>query len=232
MIKENLYNETEIRRFLLGEMPEDKRTAFEEKFVTDEGLFKQMRVVEDELIESYIRGTLSAVEKEKFERSFLSTEPRRRRVVFARTMLDKFAAQKEIAASKKIETAAGNPSVWNLIANFFKTPKLAFGAAFAILISIFGGWLLLRSPNQTEIARQTTPTPTIETIQPNQNSLTNQNGLINSNTNIAEKNPVNKNASPNANRELPNKNQNANTPKQDSIGVAPVLALFAGTVRA
>jgi hypothetical protein len=96
-----LHNETEIRRFFFGEMPEDERTAFEEKFVTDEDLFEQMRVVEDELIESDIRGTLSAVEREKFEHSFLSTKPRRRRVAFARAMLDKFAEQSAVAKKLK-----------------------------------------------------------------------------------------------------------------------------------
>lgn len=233
MAVENLHNETEIRRFLLGEMSEDERTAFEERFVADEDLFEQMRVVEDELIESYIRGTLSAVEKDKFERSFLAAEPRRRRVAFARTMLDKFAAQAAVA-SKKIETAAvQNPSVWDSITNFFKTPKLAFGAAFALLALTFGGWFLLRNPNNTEIVRQIMPTPTIETIEPsqNQNSPTSKNDAVNSNTNTAQKN-VDKNTSSNANRELPNKNQNSNTPKQNSIGISPVLALFAGTVRA
>ncbi len=72
----------------------------------------------------------------------------------------------------------------------------------------------------------------IQITQPNRNSLTNQTDSVNTNTNIAKKNPVNKNVLPNANRKLPNKNQNSTVPKQSSIGVAPVLALFAGDVRA
>lgn len=235
MIQENINNETEIRRFLLGEMPEDVRGAFEEKFISDEDLFEQINVAEDELIESYIRATLSSDEKIKFERNFLSTDSRRRRVAFTRTMLDKLNKEKEITATKKTETVSeSHPSVWNSIIEFFKTPKLAFGAAFALLILIFGGWFLLRNEHQMEIAKQITPTPTAEIIEtnPNKNALINENSSVNANTNAAENIPDNKTDLPKANRRTPNVNQNAKKPKQTSVEVAPILALFAGGVRA
>jgi hypothetical protein len=230
VIQDELKMEAEIRRFLLGEMSEDERSAFEEKFVENDELFERIRVVEDELIESYIRQTLSPVEKEKFEQSFLKTEQRRRRVEFTRTMFDKLA--QPIAAVKKTETAVAKPPVRALIADFFKTPKFAFGAAFALLVLIFGGWLLLRNQNQTEIARQITPTPTVQIEQTNQNQNLPQNQNNSVNINTADKNPDNKNALPNVNRETPSKNQNTNTQKQESPVITPVLALFSGAVRA
>ncbi len=173
MTQNELNNEADARRFLLGEMSGDEREAFEEKFVADEVLFEQTRVIEDELIESYIRETLPVAEKEKFERSFLTTERRRERVEFTRAMFDKLTERKESVAVKKTETAAAAPSVWDAIANFFKTPSLVFGAVSAILLAVFGGWFLLKNSNNQEIARQINPTPTatIETIQPNSNQL-------------------------------------------------------------
>ena len=230
MTQDELKMEAEVRRFLLGEMSEDERSAFEAKFFENEDFFEQTRVVEDELIESYIRKTLSSVEKEKFERNFLTTSRRRSRVEFTRTMFDKLA--QPIAVVKKTETTAAKPPVRASIANFFKTPKLAFGAAFALLVLIFGGWLLLRNQKQTEIAREITPTPTVQIAQTNQNRNLplNQNNPVN--LNATEKNPDNKNASPNVNKETPNKNQNTNTPKQESPVITPILALFAGAVRA
>lgn len=234
VIQENTHNDAEIRRFLLGEMSETERSAFEARFVADESLFAQIGVAEDELTESYVRGTLSPAEKTTFEREFLSTGPRRRRVAFTRAMLDKINKENEIAAVKITETAsAGHSSVWASLANLFKTPKLTFSAAFAVLILIFGGWFLLRNLNQPEIARQITPTPTVEIIEPvqNRNSAVNQNNSPNSNTNTAENLPTNKNDLPNASRPAINANQNAHQPKQNSVESAPVLALFAGTVR-
>lgn len=234
MVQENTHNNAEIQRFLLGEMSETERSAFEARFVADESLFEQISVAEDELTESYVRGTLSPAEKTTFEREFLSTEPRRRRVAFTRAMLDKINEENEIAVIKKTETAsAEHPSVWASLANLFKTPKLAFGAGLAVLILIFGGWFLLRNLNQPEIARQITPTPTPEIIEPvqNQNSAVNQNSSVNPNTNAAENLPTNKTDLPNVNRPAINANQNLSKPKQNAVESAPMLALFAGTVR-
>lgn len=239
MTEENLYNETEIRRFLLGEMPEDARAAFEENFIADESLFEQISVAEDELIESYVRGMLSSAEKTGFEKHFLAIESRRRRVVFTRTLLEKSKTENQSAVAKKTETVEANSPVWKSLIGFFKTPKFAFGAAFAVLLSVFGVWFfgLKSSRNEPEIVKQITPTPTIqtsETIAPDryQNSPANENPAVNANTNRTGKISGNQNAAPNTNRNLPDKNQNINPPKENAAIPAPILALFAGGVRA
>ena len=229
--QDELKNEAQARRFLLGEMSGDERGAFEEKFIADELLFEQARVVEDELIESYIRGTLPLAEREKFERSFLTTERRRSRVAFTRTMLGKLSEQKEIAAVKKTETAAAAPSVWDSIAGFFKTPSLAFGAALAILLTAFGGWFLLKNSSNQEIARQTNPTPaTTELIQSNSNQTiqANQNSQTDSNSKKPE---ATETTVGNSGQKKQTPSKNSNTQKEETTLVNPVLALFAGTVR-
>ncbi len=233
MVQENTHNETEIRRFLLGEMSADVRSAFEAKFRGGRKFIRANQRRGRRIDRILLRETLSSAEKINFEREFLSTEPRRRRVAFTRTMLDKLHEQNKIAVAKKTETVDGNPSVWDSIIEFFKTPTLAFGAAFALLVLIFGGWFLLRNPNQPEIAKQITPTATAEIIEPiqNQNSTTNQNDSGDLNTNTAENIPDNKTDSPNTNRATPNKNQNSNIAKQTSDPTTPMLALFAGGVR-
>lgn len=220
MIQNESMNDTDARRFLLGEMAESERLAFEQSFVVDGGLFEQIRVVEDELIESYVRGTLSADEREKFERIFLITKRRRQRVSFSRLMLDKLEQRKETAALKGFESRESTPSVWDSLAGFFKTPRFALGVVFAVLLLIFGGWLLLRDVNKTRIARQTIPTPTIQNTPSPQNPI---------NQNESGKTPADRNASPKTIKEAPNKNQNSNAQKDDST---LILALFAGTVRA
>jgi len=219
--QEKFDNEKEIRRFLLGEMTDDERTAFEETFIAEDGgLFDEISVVEDELIESYIRETLSTAEKQKFEQNFLVSKTRRQRVAFTREMFDKLAA-------KKTETIAENPSVWNLIAEFFKTPRLAFGAAMAILILVFGLWFLVfkSSENQPQIVQQITPTPTISPTS--QKIEDNSNISVDSNVNSANNPELNRN-SPSNTQENPNKNQPKDViPKP----VVATIALFAGTVR-
>lgn len=234
MIQNKMGNEKEIRRFLLGELSENERTALEEKFLADEDCFTQIRVAEDELIEEYVRGKLENEEKEKFEKQFLSSKTRRERVIFTREMLGKFAKLNETA--KKTETVAPKTSVLSSILEFFRQPKLAFGAGFAILALVFGFWFLVfRKPaNETEIVRQISPTPTIEAnfnknsaVNPpqfvNENANINTNASVNSNSNSINKQDANKT---DTNSEIPKKEE-----KQKEISANPVLALFAGTVR-
>lgn len=221
MKQENLYNETEIRRFLLGELEEKERTAFEAKFLADEDFFAQIRVVEDELIEDYVRGTLA--EKDKFEREFLTTKKRRERVAFMRAMIAKLSEKPQ-----KVE--AKTPFFAPLI-EFFRQPKFVFGAAFAILALVFGFWFLaIRKP--VEIVQQITPTPRIEIktnqtaiVNPPTNQTTNENVSVNAN--LPEKRESNKANSTNANIETPKKPEE----KPKEIVSNPVLALFAGGVR-
>lgn len=228
MTAANFQNETAIRRFLLGKMTDDERILFEEKFIADENLFNEIRVVEDELIENYVQNSLSPSDKRNFERNFLTTEKRRQRVAFTRTMIDELAAQKTVADTKKTVTVAENKSVWNSIETFFKNPALAFGVTLALLILAVGGWFLLRnlSERPNEIVQQITPTPTVEIVQSNlnQNSAGNQN--IQANTISPSANIINNTA----NKTNASENQNSQNQKDAKI-VNPVIALFTGTVR-
>jgi hypothetical protein len=225
VIQDELKLEAEARRFLLGEMSEDERSGFEENFVADADLFEQIRACEDELIESYIRRTLSRAEREKFERNFLKTERRRKRVEFTRAMLDKLN-RKTVGAEK----AAADSSAWNSILDFFRTPKLVFGAAFAVLLLAFGFWLLiLKSPKKDfEIAREAAPTPFV--------SATPQIIQSNSNSGSTEENktPVN-NELENPSKNQNSQNGNSNVGEREKPGSIPkitvALALFPGTTR-
>lgn len=221
MKQENLYNETEIRRFLLGEFKEKERTALEEKFLADEDFFVQIQAAEDDLIEDYVRGNLK--EKEKFEREFLTTKKRRERVAFTRVMIAKLNE-----TAKKTEVVSEKMSFFASLIEFFRQPKFAFGAAFSILALVFGFWFLaVRKP--VEIVQQITPMPTLQPIvnqatAVNQNVAVNQNTNITVNSNLPEKHETNK---ANSNIEKPKKTEEK--PKETVVN--PVLALFAGGVR-
>lgn len=228
-IRDEFTREADARRFFLGEMSEDERGAFETAFVADEGLFEQARAVEDELVEAYVRGTLAPREREKFERCFLTNERRRGRVEFTRAMLGRIAEQSDEAAAaiKTAGPAAAHPSVWGSVVGLFKTPRVAYGTAFALLALIVGGWFLLRTPNRPEVARQATPTPTARPVQPNGNESSPAGANVNSHVEA----PHNTNASPTPKPETPDNNQTPKAPKRPADTAAPVLALFAGAVR-
>ena len=217
MSREKFDNEKEIRRFLLGEMSEGERAAFEERFIAEDGeLFDRIAVVEDELIEAYLRDRLAPGEKTKFERVFLATETRRRRVGLTREMLARLAAE-------KTPLPAENASVWNSLKNLLKTPRVAFATVLAVLLLVFGCWfwVLRNPPSPGDIARQTKPTPGAPPTPQKTESV--QNPSVDSNLTAANNAPSNK-APANTNAANANKNQ---SPKP----VVASLALFAGTVR-
>lgn len=209
----NLENEYEIRRFLLGEMAEDERTVFEACFLADQDRFESVKVVEDELIEAYVRGQLAAGERENFEKAFLTTAKRRERVAFTRAMLENLATPKHDI----IYATEASPSFPGSLVAFFKRPAFAGATAFALLLAALAGWLIFRTPrgNEIEIVRRETPTPSPAAIQ----------------TPVPVGPPVNENINavkPNIDT---NRNENTRPEKPAPAPQTVTLALFAGTLR-
>lgn len=237
MIQNNLQQETEIRRFLLGEMPEEERSVFESRFIEDEDLFEQIRIGEDELIEAYVRGTLNTNEKLKFEKNFLTTKTRRERVGFMRGMLEKLAQPTEAAtaapaAKKNDAVTSASPSVWETLTGWFvpskSAPKYAWGAVFALILIAFAGWLFITSFNKQPPTIALQPTPTVSVTPVPEASANNQNLPTDSNINGPNRTPVNKNTgSENVNRNPNNKNSTEPPPRP----MVASLALFTGGVR-
>ncbi|MEK7725345.1 MAG: hypothetical protein AAB336_13415 [Acidobacteriota bacterium] len=242
MNNDNLQNETEFRRFLLGGMTEDERIEFEGNFILDESLFENLRIAEDELIEQYLGGTLSDTEKSNFEANYLTTKLRRERVEFTRQMLAKFKLQNvAVAEVKKTASVAENPSFLESLIAFFKQPGFAFGTAFALLLLGFGGWFLLRNPNQPIDIAQNTPTPTPQVLvsptplvsenkntEPSNTGVNQPSQLTNKNTESANQRPkveANSNKKP-----AENVTQEKPTPTP-SNSLITTLALFTGGVR-
>ena len=72
-----------IRRYLLGELDETDQTAFEQELLIDRGKFDQVWAVENELIDSYVRGEMSGADRERVERHYLASPLHRERVAIA-----------------------------------------------------------------------------------------------------------------------------------------------------
>jgi hypothetical protein len=73
-------------RYLLGEMSEAQRAAFEDRYLNDSSLFYELVELETDLIDLYAFGELSAADQRRLERSFLADPVRRQRLVIARAL--------------------------------------------------------------------------------------------------------------------------------------------------
>jgi len=69
-----------IVRYLLGLLPDSYREQFDEASIEDDEFAAQLRLVEDDLIDDYVRRKLPADTLERFEAYYLSSPRRRERV--------------------------------------------------------------------------------------------------------------------------------------------------------
>ena len=137
------YNDESITRYLLGDLAETKQVEIEDRAFRDKEYASQIDAVEDDLIDDYVRGELSTSARRQFERRFLASPERRRKVEFAK------ALAQVVSEGEETETAAApNPSIatWRgFLAAFFHqlTPAAMFSLAFAALAIVVGGsWLI------------------------------------------------------------------------------------------
>jgi len=82
-----------LRQYLLGELPQTERDQLEDIVFADRDLFEQLEVVEDELIESYVRNEMTKQERERFEEAYLTVPTRRKKVEHAESLLANLPAE-------------------------------------------------------------------------------------------------------------------------------------------
>jgi hypothetical protein len=76
-----------LERYLLGLLPDEEAERLDELSVADDEVAWRLRVVEDDLVDAYVRARLAGRTREQFESFYLSSERRRQKVRFARSLL-------------------------------------------------------------------------------------------------------------------------------------------------
>lgn len=76
----------QLTRYLLGLASSSERERLESEYLAHDDAFAEMLSAEDDLIDAYARGELSAEEHRCFEERFLNSASGRRRVQFARAL--------------------------------------------------------------------------------------------------------------------------------------------------
>ena len=124
-------HDTVLRRYLLGQLPEQTLRQVEERLFIDNTYLDRVELAEDDLVEAYV-SELSSAEREQFETHFLHTPERRRRLQLTRTL-------------REVSSEAGSSRPIRAIA-----PWLAVAASLAIVISLAGYVGLRRDKHWTE----------------------------------------------------------------------------------
>ena len=96
-----------IRRYLLGELAETDQAALEQELLLDRGKFDRVWAVENELVDSYVRGEMSRADRERFEGHYLASPLHRGRVAIAESFLTNI----DQAVGETVEARAEEPAV-------------------------------------------------------------------------------------------------------------------------
>jgi hypothetical protein len=109
-------NENLMKRYLLNDLPAEERTRVEDEYFADAVRFEELVGVENDLIDSYARGTLSASERRQFEQHYANRPERRARIDFAKALAQ--------AALQEVESvAAHKTSSWRSLQPYFQASR-------------------------------------------------------------------------------------------------------------
>lgn len=138
-------NNDSIRRYLLGDLSEQEREQVEQRLMSEDDLYQQLLVAEDELIDEYVSDELPEQERAKFNRHFLSVPQLRQDVRFA-AALRKHALETAPlvvaadSAAPKPEPARASP--FDHLRRLFMQPALGASLAAALLAAVvLAAWL-------------------------------------------------------------------------------------------
>jgi hypothetical protein len=175
-MEERLKTEQQMIRYLLGDMSIEEQIAMETGYFTDPESFNLLQAVEQDLIEGYINGKLSAAGRTKFERHFLSTPARREQVKFFQTLVkvipfetDQQVAEQPVRLAALDSIDLGRKSSWweSIIAPF-RGPRLALGMSFAaamLILAVAGTWIMVGNRGNDGQIASVNPTSSPEKVQ-------------------------------------------------------------------
>src|SRR5687767_4207781 len=95
-----------IRVYLLGESVGEELAQFEGRLLTSDAVYEELVIIEDELIDEYLRKELSPSERESFESHFLAAPEHQEKLRFAQTFTKYVAAEgpkHQVATDERVE---------------------------------------------------------------------------------------------------------------------------------
>ncbi|MEO6726049.1 MAG: tetratricopeptide repeat protein [Blastocatellia bacterium] len=130
--------DTELRQYLLGELSSDEDMKIEEQLLVDGNAIEQMMMVENELIDDYLTGTLPPSQREKYQTLFLATREGQQKVKAARVLKSQLAKFREPEPTFLNRLQA-------VMARVFSPPVLqAIAALLVVGLGVFGWRMFMR----------------------------------------------------------------------------------------
>ena len=137
--------EERIIAYLLEELPEAERERFEDECLTAEEWPEEISLAEESLIDGYLRGELTPIQRANFEQNYLTTTARAEKLVNAKALL-RHADQRQKQNTRAAEITWGQR--WDAFRGGWRLALAA--AAFALVVLSAGLWWRRSAPEPPE----------------------------------------------------------------------------------
>ena len=134
---------TTLRKFLLDDLDEQRREAVEELMFSDDEVFQRLTVLDDDLVEAYVRGELSTADSQRLFRRLNASDRGRRTLDFMVQIADRAKARAEHATEAEfvpVPVVDPRPSFMDelrrLFFGFSAAPRAAMAMCALVLAAI------------------------------------------------------------------------------------------------
>lgn len=113
-MNESIINDQVLAQYLLGMLSQREKEDIEERIFANDTYYNQLLLIEDELFDEYVNGHLSVEERNHFEKNFLNSSERYKKIEFAQKLrenLNRFLTKPE-----KNTNALSNTALIHLLA--------------------------------------------------------------------------------------------------------------------
>lgn len=140
-----------LRSYLLGTLEAEARAEFEEKLLCDPEAYEELLLLEEELIDQYVAGSLSEAERQQFETHFLITAERQKKLRFGQLL-------KRYLSSQTVPVLYENVAVPHPIKTL-PSGRFVSLLGFAVIVAALMGigllsWFAVRKPGQQATVQQ------------------------------------------------------------------------------
>ena len=142
-----------LREFLLGKVNDEERGRIEDLFLTDPQAKERVLGVEQDLIEDYLEGALTAADSERFVSRYAQTAEQRRRLRITKSI-------KDWAIAESASSAPAKKSRWSGFFGFRPAVAIPIAATAMIVIVVAASWLSWRASHSAiehELAQLNAP---------------------------------------------------------------------------
>lgn len=145
-------NDAVAMRYLLGKLSDSEAARLEERYFAEDSVFQEIETAEDELVDAYVRGSLSPEDRQRFEAKVLDSERLAERVEFARLLA-------KLPSSQMVGLEPARVSWWKKLFDFSWPHDAAIRGAlvssvFLLLVGLPAFiWMRVRDERRLETER-------------------------------------------------------------------------------